>query len=82
MIWTGCVVHTVGTWLQVVRNIVLAYVLVCLRSSNFNRVSAIRQHGLVEMCHGIPDIKFRQTFSIINCGVSRSLTEENSLNSV
>ena len=54
-----------------VRNIVLAYELFSVRSSNFNRVSANQQHGLVEMCHGIPDIKFHQPFSIINCGVAR-----------
>jgi hypothetical protein len=82
MRWTGCVVHMVGTWLQAARNVVLAYVLVCPRSSNFNRVSASRQPGLVEMCHGIPDIKLRQPFWIINCGVARLQTEESFLNSV
>jgi len=77
--WTGCVVHMVGTWLQNVRNVVLAYVLVCSRSSNFHRVSASRQYGVVETCHGIPDVGFRQPFSIINCGVARLQTEESSL---
>jgi len=72
MRWKRCVVHTVGTWLQAVRNIVLAYVLFSIRSNNFSRVSASRQHGLVKMCHGIPDTEFRQLLSIINCGVARS----------
>lgn len=81
MRWTGCVMHTVGTLLQAVHNIVLAYLPFSVRSSNFNRVPASRQHGLVEMCHGIPDINFRQPFSIINCGVARLQTEESSLNS-
>jgi hypothetical protein len=82
MRWAGCVVHTVCTWLQAVRNIVLACVLFSVRASNFNRVSASRQHGLVEMCHDIPDITVRQPFSIIKCGVARLQTEESSLNGV
>ena len=80
--WTGCVVHTLGTWLHAVRNVVFAYVLFSERFSNFRRVSASRQPGLDEMCHGIPNIKFRQSFSIINCGVARLQTEDSSLNSV